>query len=159
MKLIIENYGRAIVALCIFTGIMGFFYQISYKNKQGVAQLMGIMIEETIHADTLLTETGEAFFQYNSKPLPKIFFKNAYALKVSEYVKVSDCFYAKDYKGNSISVQVTNIYNASKGSVSTIIKNGIEFFYFELAGIYEVYVKAVDTEGKTQIAYVKLFVQ
>ncbi|MBR4026467.1 MAG: hypothetical protein IKJ01_02760 [Lachnospiraceae bacterium] len=159
MKLIIEHYGQAIITLWIFSGILSFFFYFSYGNKQGMESIIGNMVEETIHMDTLLTETGDTFFTYRNKPLPDILLKDAYALKAGQYIKVSDCFLATDYHGNTISVQVTNIYDNVKQAVSTVIKNGTEYFYFELSGIYDVYVNATDAENKTQIAYVKLFVQ
>ena len=150
MKITIEQYGSSIVALSVFVLLLGLCMWMLEKN--------GIFTQSAIeHTVKESYQTG-AFDEYRNKKLPEIFAHNEYEIKTGEYIPVSSCFYGKDKEGSLLSVKVTQILDEKEDVIGTIVREGMEYFYFEESGTYELVLETQDKSGKRQTAYVKIFV-
>ena len=150
MKITIEHYGSSIVALSVFVLLLGLCMWMLEKN--------GIFTQSAIQHTVQESYQTSAFDEYRNKKLPEIFEHNKYEIKTGEYMPVSSCFYGKDKEGTILSVSVIQILDKKEDVIGTIFREGIEYFYFEESGTYELVLEAQDNSGKRQTAYVKIFV-
>ncbi|MBO5656756.1 MAG: hypothetical protein J6R94_01060, partial [Agathobacter sp.] len=79
-----------------------------------------------------------------------------YEVLSQSYVAVRDCFKAIDQEGELLLVQVNYIRNIHEESVNTHWREGVEYFYFDDPGVYQVFVRAVDSKGRESCVMVKV---
>ena len=150
MKITIEQYGSSIIALSVFVLLLGLCMWVLEKN--------GIFTQSAIQDTVQENYQIGAFDEYRNKKLPEIFAHNEYEIKTGEYIPVSSCFYGKDKEGTILTVNVKQILDKKEDTIGTIFREGIEYFYFEESGTYQLVLETQDKLGKRQTAYVKIFV-
>ena len=100
--------------------------------------------------------TGAAFLSETKEENPVILFCEDYEILSQSYVAVSNCFKATDQEGEAIMVEVTYIRNIHEEGVDTYWIEEEEYFYFDSPGVYQVFVRAVDTKGRESSVMVKV---
>lgn len=155
MKQVLENYGGIVVAIAVLGGILLFFGGLVYGSGSA-GSAIGILANESIDRSEFYQSEGVAFLQYKERKLPEICFMEDYEIKTGIYIPVEACFQAKSHEGEELPVEVTNIISIQEESLGTVLHDGKQCFYFEVPGVYQVFVKATDKENKTAYAMVKV---
>lgn len=160
MKITIQQYGSSIIALSVFALLIGVCMSMLEKNSKYV-NVLGLFVESAITETVREEETqtkNSAFDIYRNQALPTIFSYGRYEIRTETYTPISSCFYGKDREGTDIPIKVNEIWDANGEQLPTIFYQDTECFYFENAGIYRLVLETEDKYGKTQTAYVKIFV-
>ena len=150
MKITMEQYGSSIIALSVFVVLLALCMWFLERNS--------IFTQSAIEHTFQETYQTSAFDIYRNKKLPEILEHNEYEIKTGEYMPVSSCFYGKDREGRILEVNVKQIFDKNEEKIGTVVRDGVEYFYFEESGTYELVLETQDKSGKRQTAYVKIFV-
>ncbi len=156
MKQIMENYGGTIIAIMVMGAILFLLGTYTYGNATLSQNAIGFLANESIESMAKKQNEGVAFLQYKKRKSPEISFIENYEIRTEEYVPVEACFKAENFEGERIPVEVISIIDIQERNLSVYEYNGKTCFYFELPGVYQVYVKATDEENQTSYAMVKV---
>lgn len=154
MKQVFENYGAAVIAMIVMGGVFliwGLFFR---GNTIAKGNVIGVLANESLDNSSL--EDREAFLEYQIRRLPEIRFCDETELQTGVYIPVETCFLATSHEGESLPIKVTDIKNMQEESLSTHFYEGKECFYFEVSGIYHVFVETQDMQKRKSYAMVKL---
>ena len=155
MKKIIATYGAAIIAISVMSVVLICMIGILFGgdgNKNAVA----VLANESLSDSSVSQETENAFSKYKERKMPEIIYIEDYEVLSQEYVPVKNCFAAKSYQGEPLTVEVSYILNIHEEPEEIQYQNGEACFYFELHGVYKVFLQATDKENNTTYAMVKM---
>lgn len=156
MRQVMETYGGTVIAIIVMGAILIFMGTYTYGNASISENAVGFLANESIGRITDHQSEGAAFLQYKERKIPKITFVEDYEIRTGEYIPIEYCFVAKSHEGESVPVEVIKIIDVQEKELSVYEHNVKSCFYFELPGVYQVYVKATDKENKTAYAMVKV---
>ena len=155
MRKIIATYGGALIAILIMSVLSICVISLIF-GKRGEHNAIGILAEESMGASSDFYVTGDAFLEYKERRNPEIIYNEDTEVLSKEYVPVRNCFTAKDQNGDPLLVEVSYILNIHEEPEEIYYIDGEACFYFELHGVYKVFVQATDQDNNTTYAMVKM---
>lgn len=155
MKKIIATYGATVVAILVMSVVFICMVGIVF-GKTGSENAIAFLANESIQGTSTLGETENAFSEYKERKKPEIIFIEDYEVTSGEYIPVENCFTARSYEGETLAVEVSYILNIHEEPEEIQYVNGKACFYFELHGVYQVFVQATDQNNYTTYAMVKM---
>lgn len=155
MKKIIGSYGAAIIAISVMSAVVICIMVVLFGGD-GKGNAIAFLAKESISGASATQKTGDAFLQYRERKKPEIIYIEDYEVRSGEYVPVKNCFTARNHEGEPLTVEISYILNIHEEPEEIQYKDGEACFYFELHGVYKVFVQATDQENNTTFAMVKL---
>jgi hypothetical protein len=155
VKKIIATYGATIIAISIMSVILICMVGV-LLGKNGNENALAFLANESLQGTSAPQETEDAFLQYKERKMPEIIYIEDYEVTSKEYVPVRNCFTAKSHEGETLAVEVSYILNIHEEPEEIQYVNGDPCFYFELHGVYQVFVQATDQNNCTTYAMVKM---
>lgn len=156
MKQVFKTYGAAIVAMIVMGGLFLIWGIFFYEYSPTKGNVIAVLANESLEGNNPSLDDGTAFLEYQNRRLPEIGFCDDIELQTGEYIPVDTCFWSISHNGESLPIKVTDIKNVQEESMSTHFYEGMECFYFEVPGIYHVFVEAEDMEKRKSYAMVKI---
>jgi hypothetical protein len=155
VKKIIGTYGATIIAITVMSAVLVCIVAVLFGGK-GNENAFGAITNESMKESSNFKETGDAFLEYRERRKPEIIYIEDCEVLSKEYVPVSHCFTARSYEGEPLTVEVSYILNIHEEPEEIQYVDGEPCFYFELHGVYKVFVEVTDKENNTTYAMVKM---
>ena len=155
MKKIIGTYGVAVIAMLVMSGVFICIMAVFFGGE-GKGSAIAFLANESISGTSSTQESGNAFMQYRERKAPEIIYLEDYEVRSGEYVPVKNCFTARNLEGDPLTVEISYILNIHEEPEEIQYIDGEACFYFELHGVYKVFVQATDQKNNTTYAMVKL---
>jgi len=156
MKAVMEHYGGMIIAVITGAALLLFLASVSYGGERGITGVMGYLAYETLEKVSSQSPAENAFLAYKQRVEPVIYYDEAYELTTGVYIPVENCFQALNQEGENIPVEMVKIEHTDGTEVFTQEHQGRRCFYFEIPGIYKVYVRATDSKNCNSMIMVKV---
>ena len=156
MKQVLETYGGTVMAIIVLSGILLIFGIFFRGNTMTGGNAAGALANISLEKSEYRESKGTAFLHYENRRLPKIVFMNDVEIKTGVYIPVDMCFQAISHEGELLPVKVRDIKNLQEESLSVYMMEGKENFYFEVPGVYHVFVEATDKENRSCYSMVKI---
>lgn len=155
MKLLIEHYSRAWIAIVLAVSVVFAFSKMTYQGRQGVSAFLGNMMERVLYINS--EKTGDAFDAYMQNNFPQICLKDSYHIRAGRETEIQDCFYAIDSEGCNLSVDILRGWN-SLGEEIDLALSPTGTFCVQEPGRYWIMASATDKNGMQKDIIVQIFV-
>ncbi len=162
MKLLMEHYGAAVIAILVALTLAGMWQKLSFLGAEGVPEIVGEIITGALQKKEAVSGNGEAFITYKGEVMPELVVSNSYAFQVNDERLIQDglmAVYPPDAEEQgSVSLRVLEAWSADELKTPAILTNRGYFIKFPRRGVYWVRVKISTESGKTAEKMLQIFV-
>lgn len=144
MKEIIKTYGSCIIAAMISLSMIYLVCFARYGNSVGILAVIGNMISNSSNQIMTTDNETDAYKEYINTKIKSVELKDNLDIRTGEKILASECF------ENEILPQLLTILGVKneEGIVKQPIhENGVDYFYFEEAGIYQIFFEIRNEKG------------
>ncbi|SCP98644.1 hypothetical protein [Anaerobium acetethylicum] len=166
MKIIVQEYGSAILAVMTAMLVIGILFGLSVSDRNGILEIAGISAEKE-EVDYTSYSDFDAVAAWHSRTKPEAAYIPAFGrFFAGEDVGFLERYYAKDMEGviylmdevilaelftNDMSGKILDIRKADGTSVMNAYSEADGSIHFPNAGVYEVYFQIRDRENLTSV--------
>ena len=156
MKQVFEQYASAMIAAFLALILLTFIWSGSYFQQNGIPQVLGQMLTYSIGERGILEHS--AFWEYRKGAAPTITKREDVLVVANQRIRLSDCFEARSYQGEALSVFLKNAWTENGEETDLGISSDGTSIYVSEAGVYWVQLYTVDENRKESSIITKLLV-
>jgi hypothetical protein len=163
MKIITAQYGKLILAAIMGAAVFGMCmaFLLTDDGSQSLRAIATEMADDIQNYE--MQKNRAAFRQFTDVKKPTIRFcyeKGGFcALHTGERIKIADCIYAADSRGNELHGQILTVTDQNGNSCEDAWEEETQTLFFTFPGVYTVTVSAKDSLGKECVASIEIPVE